>query len=1196
VATTRITNFVIDDNAVDVYKLNVVPGYAGQVLSIDGSNNLVFVDRMVTEEVEDIVADLIAAGTHTNITITYDDVANSLSFNASGAVTSVNSQTGAVSLTTTNIPEGTNLYYTTARFDSALATKTTNDLTEGLNLYFTQARARSSISVNDLGGDGSLVYNSATGAINYTGPSATEVRAHFSAGTGVSISNGQISIAQSVATTANPTFNDITATGNVVISGNLTVDGTTTTINATELAIEDNMIYLNVGSTVTNPDLGWVGNYNDGTYAHTGVFRDATDGVFKFFDGYTPEPGQSINVGDASFNFASVAVDNVTAAGYVDATYFTGDGANLTSVLTNYSTTDLAEGSNLYFTDERAQDAVASALVAGTNTSIVYDDVANTITISVSATGGIDLSNNTTDDLSEGTTNLYFTNERVDDRVASLLVAGTNISLVYDDTFNTLTIAANGLTGNTTDDLVEGTTNLYFTDERAQDAVASALVGGSNITITYDDVANTITIDGIEDDLSNNTTDDLNEGTTNLYWTSARGDANFATNLALSTTSDLTEGTNLYYTDARARASISVVDTSPYGVVSYDNVTGVVTVSGPTLTQVRASISGGTGVIYDQVSGVISIGQDVSTTENVTFHDIQANGSVTIQGDLTVSGTTTTVNTQEILLADNIITLNSDLDALTAPTENAGFEINRGSSPKVDIRWNETSDKWEFTNDGSFYVELGTAGVFTGDTDGVNEGTTNLYFTDERAQDAVASALVAGSNITITYDDVANTITIDGIEDDLSNNTTDDLNEGTTNLYYTDERVDDRVAALIQGGTAITVTYDDVNGTLTIDGIEDDLSNNTTDNLSEGTTNLYYTDTRADARVDVLRTELSGDGTGAVHFNNLTNVPTVTFDKIVGTGASQYTLSSAPGSSAAIIVTIDGVTQLPTDDYTVSGTTLYFTTSLPAGHTALVRHVGYQISGGTITTATNAELLDGIDSTQFLRSDTDDTMVGNLTMTGNIIPSANVTYNLGSSTNRWNELWLSTTTVNIGDNALSADVNNNMLWNSTQVILADVNTDIVPVSDNTYSIGSATNQFATIYGHTVEATYADLAERYASDAPYEPGTVVVFGGEAEITTTTTDLDVAVAGVISTNPALKLNSQAGNSQTHPYVALRGRVPCKVVGPVRKGDLLVTSTVAGYAKSVGKIDMGRSVFAKSITEDLTDGMKIIEVVII
>ena len=83
--------------------------------------------------------------------------------------------------TTTDLAEGTNLYYTDGRFDTRLATKTTTNLTEGTNQYFTQARARSSISIIDAGGDGSLSYSSSTGVITYTGPSAAEVRAHVSA-------------------------------------------------------------------------------------------------------------------------------------------------------------------------------------------------------------------------------------------------------------------------------------------------------------------------------------------------------------------------------------------------------------------------------------------------------------------------------------------------------------------------------------------------------------------------------------------------------------------------------------------------------------------------------------------------------------------------------------------------------------------------------------------------------------------------------------------------------------------------------------------------------------------------------------------------------------------------------------------------------------------------------------------------------
>ena len=155
---------------------------------------------------------------------------------------------------------------------------------------------------------------------------------------------------------------------------------------------------------------------------------------------------------------------------------------------------------------------------------------------------------------------------------------------------------------------------------------------------------------------------------------------------------------------------------------------------------------------------------------------------------------------------------------------------------------------------------------------------------------------------------------------------------------------------------------------------------------------------------------------------------------------------------------------------------------------------------------------------------------------------------------------------------------------------------IVPNSDNSLDLGNTSNQWRTIYGHTVEATYADLAERYEADAPYDEGTVLVFGGEAEVTACTMDTDVRVAGIVSVNPGLKLNSTAGNSQTHPYIALKGRVPCKVIGPVKKGDLLVTSDTPGYARSVLGVDMGHAVLGKSLVTDLSGGEKLIEVFVV
>ena len=118
-----------------------------------------------------------------------------------------------------------------------------------------------------------------------------------------------------------------------------------------------------------------------------------------------------------------------------------------------------------------------------------------------------------------------------------------------------------------------------------------------------------------------------------------------------------------------------------------------------------ASLVAGTGVTLSNNSGesatpTIAIGQAVGTSDSVTFDNL------TISGNLTVSGTTTTVNTNEILLEDNIITLNSGITG--APSTDAGIEIERGTSTNVVLRWNETTDTWQTTNDGTNYYNIVT--------------------------------------------------------------------------------------------------------------------------------------------------------------------------------------------------------------------------------------------------------------------------------------------------------------------------------------------------------------------------------------------------------------------------------------------------------------------------------------------------------
>lgn len=253
----------------------------------------------------------------------------------------------------------------------------------------------------------------------------------------------------------------------------------------------------------------------------------------------------------------------------------------------------------------------------------------------------------------------------------------------FDGTVDTdaLTVSANTTMGGTLD--VTGT-------------ITGDLTGDVTGNVTGDitgDVTGDLT--GQVSDVSNHDTDDITEGSANLYHTTARARASISGSGSLSydsvtgemaftqgNTDTVAEGsTNLYYTDARAKAAISVTDSGGDGSLSYDD--GVITWSGPSATEVRTHLSAGTGVSYS--GGQFSIGQAVGTSDNVTF------GNATVQ-NLTVSGTTTTVNSNVVNIADSVITLNSDETG--TPSQPAGIEIERGTSANVSFLWDESEDEW----------------------------------------------------------------------------------------------------------------------------------------------------------------------------------------------------------------------------------------------------------------------------------------------------------------------------------------------------------------------------------------------------------------------------------------------------------------------------------------------------------------------
>ena len=266
-----------------------------------------------------------------------------------------------------------------------------------------------------------------------------------------------------------------------------------------------------------------------------------------------------------------------------------------------------------------------------------------------------------------------------------------------------------------------------------------------------------------------------------------------------------------------------------------------------------------------------------------------------------------------------------------------------------------------------------------------------------------------------------------------------------------------------------------------------------------------------------------------------------------------------------------------------------------------------------------------IDNTGFLSGDVQGNVTGNLTgnVTGNL--TGNVTASSGTSS-------FNNVTVNGTLNATvqgTSDVANqlvvdggtarpaNTLLVNDAIVARDssgnINVNIVngtatnsqalngAVADTAATAGSIAQRDSNkdltarkFLGTATAAQFADLAEIYASDEDYEPGTVLIFGGEKEVTTTTTFCDHRVAGIVSTEPAHLMNSNAEGVA----VALRGRVPCKVEGAVNKGDLIVTSPKAGIATAITQdsaIPNAVCIIGKAIQNNSDTGIKLVEVVV-
>jgi hypothetical protein len=299
-------------------------------------------------------------------------------------------------------------------------------------------------------------------------------------------------------------------------------------------------------------------------------------------------------------------------------------------------------------------------------------------------------------------------------------------------------------------------------------------------------------------------------------------------------------------------------------------------------------------------------------------------------------------------------------------------------------------------------------------------------------------------------------------------------------------------------------------------------------------------------------------------------------------------------------------------------------TSIP-GFTTIIPGLNL-ISSSTLTGAqftgatTGASTLGGLSASQFLRSDISQTTsyafgaAGGLTVGSDLVfDSTSPTVAVVSETTNnknlridINRSGVTTTALTIGASTNTVTFGNAFIVSgpSYHTGILNVSNHINPTANVSYNIGSnsfrfgnifAQNFFGNVTGISSSALYADLAERFEADAAYTPGTVVEIGGLKEITAVVQELSEQVFGVISTAAAYLMNAGAGSNETHPPVAVNGRVPVRVVGTVKKGDRLV-SAGNGLARAAEKNEYTAfNVIGRALADKTTTTEGIVEAIV-
>jgi len=670
------------------------------------------------------------------------------------------------------------------------------------------------------------------------------------------------------------------------------------------------------------------------------------------------------------------------------------------------------------------------------------------------------------------------------------------------------------------------------------------------------------------------------------------------------------------------------------------------------------SVGGGAGLTGTvTASGSLAVGQGSGIT--VSADDVAVDSTVVrttgtqsigggktfediiISGNLTVNGTTTQVNTETLTVDDNIIVLNNNESG--TPSEDAGIEVERGTSTNVKLQWDESADVWQFTNDGSTYFSIPTTAnirttmgvsdagglgsfTYTSGT-GVYEytGPSNADITGLiSVTDAGGLGSLAYSSGEITYTgpadaDITGLISVTDAGGDgslaynagvitytgpsaaetrahLSAVTSGDgslsYSSSTGAFTYTGPSASE-TRAHFSGGTSITLSSGEISVTAGSIGATQLAATAVTSGTYGDADSVAQFTVDADGRITSASSIdiaiIAGDVSGLA--------ASATTDTTSASNISSGTLASARLPDLAVSDFAGAAVQTSGESFANNDTSFMTSASiedkiLSYGYSTTTGDIlgvtaGTGLSGGgtsgTVTLnvggLTVSELAGGslqISTEDFADNDT-------TLMTSAAIQDKILSYGYTTTTGDITGVTASTGLSGGGSSggvSLSVDLGDTGTFTSTNTASKAVVRD-----------GSGNFAAGTITATATQAQYADLAEKYESDAEYEPGTVVVFGGDKEITACSSQGSHAVVGVISTDPAYMMNSEAEGQ----YVALTGRVPCKVTGPVAKGDLLVSSGEEGHAEVQNEARPG-TIIGKAIgTNPEGNGPAIIEVLV-